>query len=65
MQKARIVSLAAAVPPHVISQADAASFATSAFGGRFEGFEQVAGVFMTSGIRRRRAVRPLDGLLRA
>ncbi len=63
MQKARIVSLATAVPPHVISQADAASFATSAFGGRFEGFEQVAGVFMTSGIRRRRAVRPLEWYL--
>lgn len=60
MQKARIVSLATAVPPHVISQADAASFATSAFGGRFDGFEQVASVFMTSGIRSRRAVRPLD-----
>lgn len=63
MQKARIVSLATAVPPHVINQADAASFATSAFGGRFEGFEQVAGVFMTSGIRRRRAVRPLEWYL--
>jgi len=63
MQKARIVSLATAVPPHVISQADAASFATSAFGERFDGFEQVAGVFMTSGIRRRRAVRPLEWYL--
>lgn len=63
MQKARIVSLANAVPPHVISQSDAASFATSAFGGRFDGFEQVAGVFMTSGIRRRRAVRPLEWYL--
>lgn len=63
MQKARIVSLATAVPPHVISQSDAASFATSAFGGRFDGFEQVAGVFMTSGIRRRRAVRPLEWYL--
>ncbi|MCA3555020.1 type III polyketide synthase [Aestuariivirga sp.] len=60
MLKARIVSLATALPPHVISQSDAASFATSAFGGRFEGFEQVAGVFMTSGIHRRRAVRPID-----
>lgn len=63
MLKARIVSLATAVPPHVISQGDAASFATAAFGGRFEGFEQVAGVFMTSGIRRRRAVRPLEWYL--
>lgn len=63
MQTARILSLATAVPPHVISQADAASFATSAFGGRFDGFAQVAGVFMTSGIRRRRAVRPLDWYL--
>ena len=51
------------MPPHVISQGDAASFATAAFGGRFEGFEQVAGVFMTSGIRRRRAVRPIEWYL--
>ncbi len=60
MQNARILSLATAVPPHVISQSDAASFATSAFSGRFAEFDQVAGVFMTSGIRRRRAVRPIE-----
>ena len=60
MQKARIISLATAVPPYVISQSDAAFFATSAFGERFPEFGQVAGVFMTSGIRRRRAVRPLE-----
>ena len=63
MQKARIVSLATAVPPHVISQSDAATFATAAFGERFPDFAQVAGVFMTSGIRRRRAVRPLEWYL--
>ena len=63
MLKARILSLATAVPPHVISQSDAASFAAAIFGGRFSGFDQVAGVFMTSGIRRRRAVRPLEWYL--
>lgn len=63
MQKARILSLATAVPPHVISQADAASLAQSAFGDRFPDFAQVAGVFMTSGIRRRHAVMPLDWYL--
>ncbi len=59
MQTARILSLATAAPPHVISQADAASFVAETFGQRFPGFEKVAGVFMTSGIRRRRAVRPI------
>ena len=60
MQKARILSLATAAPPHVISQADAASFAAETFGQRFPDFGKVPGVFMTSGIRRRRAVRPID-----
>lgn len=60
MQKARILSLATAVPPHVISQGDAAAFATDAFGDRFADFDKVAGVFMTSGILRRRSVRPID-----
>ena len=60
MQKARILSLATAVPPHVISQSDAASFAAETFGQRFPDFDKLAGVFMTSGIMRRRAVRPLE-----
>ena len=59
MQKARILSLATAAPPHVISQSDAASFAAETFGHRFPDFDKLAGVFMTSGIRRRRAVKPL------
>jgi alkylresorcinol/alkylpyrone synthase len=60
IQKARILSLATAVPPHVITQSDAASFAEETFGQRFPGFDKLAGVFMTSGIRRRRAVKPID-----
>lgn len=62
-QKARILSLATAVPPHVIRQDDAAAFAAAAFGERFPQFEAIAGVFMTSGIRRRHAVRPIDWYL--
>ena len=63
MQKARILSLATAVPPHVISQRDAAQFATEAFAGRFADFDKIAGVFMTSGIRQRRSVQPIDWYL--
>lgn len=63
MQKARILSLATAVPPHVISQSDAAELATRAFAGRFPDFDKIAGVFMTSGIRRRHAVKPVDWYL--
>lgn len=60
MQKAQIVSLSTAVPPHVISQSDAASFAAETFGSRFPDFSKIAGVFMTSGIRQRRAVKPIE-----
>lgn len=60
MQKARIVSLATAVPPHVISQSVAASFAADAFGSRYPDFDRIAAVFMTSGIRQRQSVQPID-----
>lgn len=60
MHKARLLSLATAVPPHVISQGEAASFASEAFGSRFADFDKVAGVFMTSGILRRRSVKPIE-----
>ncbi len=63
MQKARILSLATAVPAHVINQRDAAHFAAQAFSGRYPDFDKIAGVFMTSGIRQRHAVQPIDWYL--
>jgi alkylresorcinol/alkylpyrone synthase len=60
MQKAQILSLATAVPPFIINQSDAASAAAETFGRRFADFDKMAAVFMTAGILRRHAVRPLD-----
>lgn len=63
MQKARLLSLATVVPPHVITQGDAASFATAIFSERFPDFDSIAGVFMTSGIKKRYSVKPLEWFL--
>lgn len=63
LQKAQILSLATAVPPFVIEQRDAASFVCETFAGRFPDFDRIAGVFMTAGIERRRAVKPIDWFL--
>jgi alkylresorcinol/alkylpyrone synthase len=59
LQRAQILSLATAVPPHVIEQRDAAAFATEVFAGRFPDFDKIAAVFKTSGIQRRRSVKPI------
>jgi len=61
---AKLVSLATAVPPNVLSQSDVAAAANQCFGGRYDEFERLARVFKSSGIRRRHAVRPIDWYLR-
>ncbi len=60
VQPTQLISLATALPPHVIEQREAAAFAAEAFGSRYSDFERLSGVFMTSGIRRRHAVRPIE-----
>lgn len=62
-QPVELLSLATAVPPHVISQRDAAAAACEAFSTRMAGFDRVAKVFATSGIERRHAVRPIEWYL--
>ncbi len=61
----RIVSLATAVPPHEITQEEAAAAVRRGFASRFDGFERLVRVFETSGVRRRYAVRPADWYLGA
>jgi len=61
---AKLVSLATAVPPNVLSQSDVAAAANQCFGGRYDEFERLARVFKSSGIRRRHAVRPIDWYLK-
>jgi alkylresorcinol/alkylpyrone synthase len=63
MQGCSLLSLATAVPPHVISQADAKAAAREAFGGKKALFDRLAGVFDNAGIAKRHLVAPLDWYL--
>jgi alkylresorcinol/alkylpyrone synthase len=55
-----LLSLATAVPPHVVEQSEAKSRAREAFGGRKELFDRLSGVFDNAGIARRHIVAPQD-----
>ena len=58
MQRCSLLSLATAVPPHVIDQADAKATAREAFGGRKALFDRLSGVFDNAGIAKRHIVAP-------
>jgi len=58
MQGCSLLSLATAVPPHVIQQSDAKAAAREAFGGRKALFDRLASVFDNAGIARRHIVAP-------
>src|SRR5476649_8408 len=60
---ARLLSLASAVPPHRISQSDAAQMACKVFSGRFGNYDRMAPVFETAGIRTRYTVEPAEWYL--
>ena len=62
-QPCSLLSLATAVPPHVVEQADAKACAREAFGGRKALFDRLSGVFDNAGIARRHVVAPLDWYL--
>jgi alkylresorcinol/alkylpyrone synthase len=59
MQPCSLLSLATAVPPHVVEQADAKAVARRAFG-RKNLFDKLADVFDNAAIARRHIVAPLD-----
>ena len=60
MQSCSLLSLATAVPAHIISQAEAKALAREAFGGRKALFDRLSGVFDNAGIARRHIVAPPD-----
>ncbi len=60
MTRAALLSLATAVPPHLLPQTEVVEAARALFGGRYAEFERMAAVFATAGIRTRRAVRPMS-----
>ena len=57
---AHLLSLATAVPPHVLWQRDVAGAAAAVFAGRYDDFDRLARVFDTTGIVKRHAVRPME-----
>jgi alkylresorcinol/alkylpyrone synthase len=60
MQPCSLLSLATAVPPHVVEQQDAKARAREAFGGKKALFDRLSGVFDNAGIARRHIVAPQD-----
>jgi alkylresorcinol/alkylpyrone synthase len=60
MQSCSLLSLATAVPPHAIAQADAKARAREAFGGKKALFDRLSGVFDNAGIAKRHIVTPPD-----
>ena len=63
MQGCSLLSLATAVPPHIVTQADAKAAAREAFGGKKALFDRLSGVFDNAGIAKRHIVAPLDWYL--
>jgi alkylresorcinol/alkylpyrone synthase len=60
MQACSLLSLATAVPPHVVAQDDAKAAARRVFGGRKALFDRLSTVFDNAGIARRHIVTPAD-----
>lgn len=60
MQACSLLSLATAVPPHIVTQAEAKERARKAFGGRKALFDRLSSVFDNAGIARRHIVAPQD-----
>jgi alkylresorcinol/alkylpyrone synthase len=64
MASTALLSLATAVPPHLVRQADAAAAARKAFEPHFGDFEKVLNVFDTAGVAERYAVQPFEWYLK-
>jgi alkylresorcinol/alkylpyrone synthase len=60
MRPCSLLSLATAVPPHVVEQSTAKAVAREAFGGKKALFDRLSGVFDNAGIAKRNIVAPLD-----
>lgn len=63
-QPISLMSIATAVPPHQVSQRDAARAAQQGFSARYDDFERLAKVFESSGILTRNLARPVEWYLR-
>jgi alkylresorcinol/alkylpyrone synthase len=59
-QPVQLLSVATAVPAHVLLQSDVAAAAETMFASRYPLFGRMARVFSTTGIQKRHSVRPLE-----
>src|SRR5688572_23697454 len=55
-----VLSIATAVPTHVVTQRDAVKGVTEVFSHQFADFDRIAAVFASAGIAERRVTRPFD-----
>jgi len=60
MDKVGLLSLATALPPYIVEQAEAKTKARELFGGRKALFDRLAGVFDNAGIDQRHVVAPIE-----
>src|SRR3954454_9887716 len=60
MQPCSLLSLATAVPPHIVEQSEAKACAREAFGGKKALFDRLSGVFDNAGIAQRHIVAPQE-----
>jgi alkylresorcinol/alkylpyrone synthase len=58
-----LLSVATAVPPHVVTQREAIRGVTEVFSRQFSDFDRIAAVFATAGIAERRVARPFEWYL--
>jgi alkylresorcinol/alkylpyrone synthase len=65
MRPCSLLSLATAVPPHVVEQSEAKARAREAFGGKKALFDRLSGVFDNAGIAHRNLVAPPDWYMSA
>jgi alkylresorcinol/alkylpyrone synthase len=63
MSSAALVSLATALPPHVLLQKDVLAAAWDVFGSRFPEFETLSSIFANTGILKRHGVKPFEWYL--
>lgn len=62
-QQVKLLSVSSAVPPHMVTQLEAAKVAHDAFGARFDDFARMVSVFESAGILRRYLTQPLEWYL--
>ena len=59
----KLMTVATAVPPHILLQQDAASAGDRSFSARIDDFPRLSGVFRSAGITKRNRARPLEWYL--